>query len=347
MAIIAPSRTFDGSDLSTNVFGKVIKDGIRVVGFREERNKEGNFFFMLPPYKADVQGRGVSWKVVPVRDNFGIDVKEIFAVPVNCPIAYFASRVKQFFPDYAKVETTIQDGRTAKRYPPFGRPANKVIFNMAYMNALQLGAHVLTLPQFGGGEHIEAWGRRRMPDGSDAPLLNNPEAAIPIFIQLKKGAIGQPWTVTPEPSKTYKLPTELTDSTYIYNLDNVVHYPEVEYLIEKLRGFVPTEIFNQCMAGYVSSTGSTMSRATVVTPVAVAPALIPTPSIAAPVGLTAQPTSAILKAVVPQPPAPVEPTVPSFVTANTANPAAAATPTFTVEQARAYLQQHRADVMNS
>ena len=346
MANIAPSRTFEGSDLSTNVFGKIIKDGIRVVSFRDERNKEGNFFFILPPYKADSAGRGVSWKVVQVRDNFGIDVKEMFAVPKQCPVSYFAGRVKQFYPDYAKVEQANVNGRAIKRYPAFGRQTNKVIFNVAYMQSLHLGSHVLTLPQFGGAEHVEAWGRRRMADGSEAPLLNNPDAAIPVFIQLKKDAIGMPWVVAPDASKTYKLPPELSDSNYLYNLDDVVHYPEIDYLIDKMRSFVPTEIFNKCMAGYALPGGTVFGGGLTSSPAmaspassTVAPPSYPTTTVSQPAQI-APVSSPMPRAMVPMTPqAQQEPPVPSLSTANAGNPTAGATPTFTVEQARAYLNQ--------
>lgn len=370
MAVIAPSRSFDGSDLSTNVFGKVIKDGVRTVNFREDKNKEGNFFFILPPYKVDAMGRGVSWKVVSIRDNFGIDVKETFAVPQRCPIAYFSGRVKQFYPDYAKVEQVQQAGRTVKRYPPFGRLTNKVLFNVGYMQALQLGAHVLTLPQFGGGEHIEAWHRRRMPDGSEAPLLNHPDAAIPVFIQLKKDAVGQPWVVTPEASKTYKLPAELADANFLYNLDEVVHYPEIDYLLEKLQSFVPTEIFNRCMHGYQLPNGHVIGSASSggvalpsASPAPVPSAGIPTagiPTAGIPTagipGTGVNPTAgmpvavsqpmplvggAIPKAVVPT--LPVEAPVPQVPAPAMSNPMAAAPSSggYSIEEARKFLAQGR------
>lgn len=367
MAVIAPSRSFDGSDLSTNVFGKVIKDGVRTVNFREDKNKEGNFFFILPPYKADAMGRGVSWKVVSIRDNFGIDVKETFAVPPRCPVAYFSGRAKQFYPDYAKVETVTLNGRTQKRYPPFGRLTNKVLFNVSYMQAPQLGAHVLTLPQFGGAEHIEAWGRRRMSDGSEAPLLNNPDAAIPVFIQLKKDAVGMPWVVTPEPSKTYRLAPELSDATYLYNLDDVVHYPEVEYLVEKLQSFVPSEIFNRCMQGYQLPNGQVIGASTTVAVPAGVPTNYPSASIPPasipPIGTgvnpvanmpttggypapVAQPmplvTGSIPKAVVPTlPSAPVEAPVPQVPAPALSNPMAAAPGGYSIDDARRFLAQGR------
>lgn len=364
MAVIAPSRSFDGSDLSTNVFGKVIKDGVRIVNFREDKNKEGNFFFILPPYKVDGMGRGVSWKVVSIRDNFGIDTKETFAVPQRCPIAYFSGRVKQFYPDYAKVEQIQQAGRTVKRYPPFGRLTNKVLFNVGYMSALQLGAHVLTLPQFGGGEHIEAWHRRRMPDGSEAPLLNHPDAAIPVFIQLKKDAVGQPWVVTPEASRTYKLPEQLADASFLYNLDEVVHYPEIEYLLEKLQSFVPTEIFNRCMQGYQLPNGHVIGGSAGLATPSVAPVPVPTgmpmamptaagtgmnPTAGMPAS-AAQPMplvgGSIPKAVVPTMPmaAPVEAPVPQVVAGSLSNPMAApaqASGGYTIEEARKFLAQGR------
>lgn len=356
MAVIAPSRSFEGSDLSTSVFGKLVKDGVRTVGFREERNKDGNFFFILPPYKADASGRGVSWKVVSVRDNFGIDVKELYAVPRNCPVAFFSSRAKQFYPEYTKVEQANVNGRTIKRYPPFGRLTSKVIFNVAYMNNMQLGAHVLTLPQFGGGEHIEAWGRRRMPDGSEAPLLNHPEAAIPVFIQLKKDAVGMPWVVTPEASKTYRLPAELADANYLYNLDDVIYYPEIDYLVDKLHSFIPTDIYNKCMTGYVLPNGITIGNeptrvlnpgiptaSTAGNPQAFASTAVsgyPQASVPGPISIA--PLGGMPRTTIPQagiPTAQVAEVVPSIQAVNTSNPVAA-TP-YTVEQARAYLERHK------
>jgi len=359
MAVITPSRSFDGSDLSTNVFGRTLKDGIRVINFRDDRNKEGNFFFILPPYKADAMGRGVSWKVLAVRDNFGIDVKETFSIPRNCPVAYFAGRVKQFYPDYARVEQVSQNGRQVKRYPPFGRPANKVLFNVAYMRDLSLGAHVLTLPQFGGGEHIEAWHRRRMPDGSEAPLLNDPNAAIPVFIQLKKDAVGQPWVVTPEASRTYPLPPELADANYLYNLDEVVHYPEIEYLVEKLHSFVPAEIFNRCMQGYqmpngtvIGGSAASVSGATlpVPAPSGIPSASIPTANGNIPVSRPGpapmpMPTAApIPRAMVPTAPVQADRPLPQVQAASASNPMSAPVggpPPFTLDQAREFLQAGR------
>lgn len=365
MAVLAPSRSFEGSDLSTNVFGRIIRDGLRVVNFRDDKNKEGAYFFILPPYKVDSAGRGVSWKVVPVRDNFGLDTKEMFAVPPNCPVGYFAGRARTYFPEWAKQEKTkLPNGRDVTKYPPSGRATNKVLFNVAYMNHLHLGSHLLTLPQFGGAEHIEAWGRRRMPNGSEAPLLNDPAAAIPVFIQLKKDAVGMPWIVKPEAAQTYQIPGELADADNLYNLDDAVHYPEIEYLLEKLQSNVPADIFNRCMAGYQLPNGAIIGNSSSVvqqpmaqaTPIAPAhqgyPAAsgyaqqaaqsFPAPTMSQPLPLS-QP---VPKAVIPnmgppQPPQMAVEQVPSVITQNTGNPMAGGAPQFTKEQAKAWLQTQR------
>lgn len=250
MAIIQASRTFEGSELTSNAFGKVLIDGIRSVSFREDKNKEGNFFFILPPYKVDRFGKGVSWKTLQVRDNFGIDVKERFAVAPNCPISFFANQVKLLFPDYAKVEKFSHEGKEMKRYPTYGRTVNRVIFNVAYFKGLELGAHILEVPQFGAGDKVEAYSRGKQPGGEDNPLINDYKAAYPVWFQLKKNAVGNPWEVTIEKSRAYALPESLADSDNLYNLDDVIYYPDPEYLIEKLRSITPVEIFEACMNGY-------------------------------------------------------------------------------------------------
>ncbi len=346
MAVLTPTRQFEGSDLSTNIFGKIIKEGVRVVNFREDKNREGNFFFILPPYKLDANGGTVSWKVIQVRDNFGIDIKETFAVGRNCPVAYFSGKVKIDYPEFAKVVQTQVNNKQVKRYPPFGRVANKVLFNVAYMSQMQLGAHVLVLPQFGGGEHIEAWNRRRMPDGSEAPLLNDPASAIPVFIQLKRDAVGQPWTVTPEASKRYALPTELTDSDYLYNLDEVVHYLSVEELIEKLRNCVPADIFNRCMSGYQLPNGTILGNSTSAAPAFVnnsgTPGPVPvTTAVSAPAAQpVAMPMAAVPKALVPQVAVPAEAPLPVVQTEYASNPTAdPAKPVYTLADAHRFLNR--------
>lgn len=250
MPIIAPSKSFEGSELSNNAFGKILIDGVRTVSFKEDKNKDGNFFFILPPYKADRFGKGVSWKTVEVRDNFGIDTKERFSVAPNCPIQYFANQVKLLFPDYAKVEKESRDGKEMKKYPTYGRTVKRVLFNVGYFKQLELGAHILEVPQFGAGDKIEAYSRGKQPSGEDNPPLNDYRASYPVWFQLKKNAVGNPWEVTVEKSKSYPLPEALAYSENLYNLDEVIHYPDPDSLVEKLRGITPTEIFDACMNGF-------------------------------------------------------------------------------------------------
>lgn len=327
MAIIQPARSFEGSDLSSSAFGKIIKDGVRTVSFREDKNKEGNFFFILPPYKADRFGKGVSWRTVEVRDNFGAgNTKEKFAIRDSCPISYFANQVKLLFPGYAKVEEEADQtsGQKRKRYPTFGRITKKVLFNVAYFKDLSLGAHVMELPQYGAAEKIEQYGRQKNPDGTDKALLNDWKGAIPVWVHLNmsKGKGGNPWEVTIEASQKYPLPEGLADSDNLYNLDDVIEYPEADTLVEKLRQVTPTDIFDTCMEGYFKMKGKqTLPRitdtgtATLVT--APAPAAFSLP-----------------KAVIPG--KPIETAIPQTHVETTSNPTARFA---TKEQAQAWLAQ--------
>ena len=246
MPVYTPSRVFEGSE--SNPFGRIVKEGIRTVSFRDDKNKEGNFFFILPPYKLDRAGNAVSWKVINVRTDFGIDPKERFVEAPDCPIKFFANRVKMLFPEYAKIETVKENGQDRKKYPTYGRIQKQNVFNVAYCKQLELGAHVLNIPQWGAGSVIEDWSRTKGVDGKDRPMLNDPKAAYPVWFQLKKNL--PPWVVTVESSKAYGLPESLADSDYLYNLDEVLYYPDKEELVEKLRSITPAEIFNVCMEDY-------------------------------------------------------------------------------------------------
>lgn len=334
MPVIKPTRSFEGSDLSTSVFGRIVKDGVRVINFRDEKNSAGNFFFILPPYKADSYGKGISWKVLPVRDNFGIEPKELFPIGPNCPISYFSNQAKLRYAQYAKTEKVMVDGRMVNKYPSFGRPVNKVLFNSSYMKEPALGAHVLTLPQFGAAEQIERWNRRVLPNGGEAPLINDPERITPIWIQLKKNAVGNPWVVTPDPSQYYTLPPELSDSEYLYNLDDIICYPDPELLIAKLRTFTPADIFNACIAGYRQNDATTVSMAV---PTAESkPAMPQAAPVATPVAISAP----IAKATVG--PAPVADVVPKVHVEATANPMQEAPKQWSIEEAKRYLSQQKA-----
>lgn len=253
MSIINPSRKFEGGEMSDNPYGAVIRPGIRTINFRDQENKNGVYLFLLPAYKVDSHGAGVWYKLLTIRDNFGLGTKEKFAVQSNCPADWFAAKAKLYVPKYAEVTKEEKDGRTLTIYPAFGRTTKRVLFNAAYFKQLALGAHVLDLPQFGAADVIEAWCRTKQPDGSDNPMLNDYNAAIPIEFKLDKNVKGNPWKVTINSGKAYKLNEALADSDNLYNLEDVVLYPSKQEVIDKLRKLAPVEIFDKCMNGYTDA----------------------------------------------------------------------------------------------
>jgi hypothetical protein len=223
---------------------------VRQVSFKEDKNKLGNYFVLLPAYKADSRGQGVWFKVVYVRNNFGIDGYESFASKQGDPITYFENQVKLHFPNYAKVEKVTIGGKERKKYPTYGRVSPKVMYNVAYVNELHLGAHVLVVPEHYVGQTIFGWGNTVGSDGQKRPMLNDHKSAIPFKLQLRTDAQGQPWLIEIEANKRYALPEQIANSEYLYNLDEVVHYPTEDELVTKLRQITPSEIFDACMKGY-------------------------------------------------------------------------------------------------
>jgi len=251
MAIINSSRNFTGSEMTSNLYGATIKAGVRTVNFRDQENKNGVCVFLLSAYKTDSAGNGVWYKVFQVRDNFGLEIKEKFPVLLqNDPIDYFASQAKLHFPTYAAINKTTKDNREVKVYPSFGRTTTKVLFNSAMFRSLPLGSHVLEIPQYGCADVVNAWVRGRTPEGEPNPMLNDYQKAIPVEFRLVQGAKGNPWQVMINAGKVYALPEQLADSAYLYNLDDVIAYPQIDELVEKLRKITPTHIFNKCMSGY-------------------------------------------------------------------------------------------------
>ncbi|NBQ68169.1 MAG: hypothetical protein EBU46_04760 [Nitrosomonadaceae bacterium] len=250
MPIIRPTRKFDGGEMGNQNNASILKPGIPFINFKEDANKNGAKVFLLGAYKADAEGNGIWYRVVKIRDNFGLDTKEKFAVQPNCPVEWFASKVKSYAPNYAKVEEVVKDNRKQKVYPSFGRTTYRVIFNAAYVNRMELGAHVLDIPQWNCGSVIYDWCQ-----DPEKPMLNDYAAAIPVNFKLEKGnTMGNPWQVTIESFKSFSLPPELADTDYLHNLDEVVVYPDKAKLLEKLRASTPNDLFNRCMAGYSDGT---------------------------------------------------------------------------------------------
>jgi hypothetical protein len=189
--------------------------------------------------------------------------KEKFAVQPNCPVEYFANKVQTFAPEMAKSNQIKDDnGKVRWVYPSWGRTAWRVLYNSAIYNDFGLGVHVLDLPQSGGASVIDEYVRGKQADGSSNPDLTDYEHAIIINVKLDLKAVGQPWKIQINPSKTYPLPTQLADTDYLYNLDEVITYPDKNTLIDKLKSLVPTDIFRKGMEGYSDGTITVSMAAT-------------------------------------------------------------------------------------
>ena len=267
MAIIRASRTFEGGELRQSG-GGYLKPGTRIMNFRDKANLEGVYVCILEAYKEDQGGNGVWYKPLKIRADFGLDTKEKFAVQPNCPIDYFASKVKTHAPNFAKTEKVKRDNREMTVYPAFGRTTWRVLYNAIYLKNAEAGIHVLDLPQSGGASVIDEYVKGKSPDGAENPRLNDYQAALPVYIKLDLTVAGQPWKVVVKEGKTYPLDESYADTDNLYNLDNVVNYPSKEELIEKLRMVVPNNLFNQCMAGYSDGTVKVSFNAPVTAPAA-------------------------------------------------------------------------------
>lgn len=253
MAIIKASKKFIGGDISNRASTKYIKDGVRQVVFNKSENKDGAYLYFLPPYKTDAEGNGVWYKAFRIRDNFGDKFKEKYALrePNNDAVEHFEKSFKVLFPDLAKVvDETDEKGQTRKRYPLYGRKTTRVVFNVAYVNHLDKGNHVLDLPSYMGASQLLDWLEAKDARGKDRPMVNDPERMIPVFVKLKDGGSGNPWQIIPDPNDVSEIPDELADSDFIYNLDDVFDYKSNEELIEKLRGMYAPDVFNACMEGF-------------------------------------------------------------------------------------------------
>lgn len=249
MPIIRPDRKFSGSEIGNQGSASILKPDIKAISFKNAKVSNPLEVFILGAYKQDSEGNGVWYKVVKVRDNFGVDTKEKFAVQSNCPVDWFASKVKAYAPNLAKVEEVVKDGRKMKVYPSFGRTTFRVLFNAAYKAQLGEGAHVLDVPKYQCGEKVDQWCQN-----PDKPMINDYQAALPIEIIFDLERQGNPWDLSINAYKQYQLPEQLADTDYLYNLDDVINYPDKEVLIEKLRRNVPSDLFNRCMSDYSDGT---------------------------------------------------------------------------------------------
>lgn len=250
MAIIRPSKKFIGSEIDLRDAGKYIKSDVRQVTFSKRNNPNGAYLYFLPPYKADASGDGVWYKKISIRDNFGDKFKEKYLVIDNDPVAHFERNLRALYPDIAATRDGVDEkGQSRKIYPLSGRIATRVVYNVAYLNDLEAGPHVLDLPAYNGASIIDAWLKEKDTRGRDRPLLCDPESCIPVFIKLRDGG-GAPWQIEPSQGEAAVIPVELADSDNLYNLDQIFVIKTPEELIAKLREMFTNEVFTNCMEGY-------------------------------------------------------------------------------------------------
>jgi len=278
MSFITPARAFEGGDMANQGATKLIKETVPTISFNEGKNKSGIYLFVMPPYKSDAIGQGVWYKVITVRDNFGMDTfKERFVEREDSPIAWFQRQVKAKYPKFAEVAKMQKDGKDWKVFPPYGRTTKRVLFNVAYANDLNAGVFVLDVPSYGCADVIDAYHRRPGFDGALPPLVCDPAQACPVFFKLNKDGVGNPWQVAVEGGKRFALPDQLASK--LFNLDDVCIMHSNEDLLNKLRSVVPPELFNDCMQGYAGisnvAASITTTAPTAANPMMAAPVAAP------------------------------------------------------------------------
>jgi hypothetical protein len=250
MAFIKPSLNFDGAEtgLSQNKT-PYLKESVQKVIFDKNNNHQGAYLYFMPPYRTDSFGQGVWYKCFEIRDNFGDKYKEKYYVPNKDqdPAEYFAKNFRMLYPEEAKVAKVTTNGKTFNKYPNFGRVTKRNIFNVAYANNLNAGVFVLDLPAVNGASQLHEWHNKTDIHGNPRGLVNDPDRALPVFIQLKDGGTN-PWYLNVESSQPVALPPQLGDA--LYNLDDVFVSKPKEEIIAKLRDMYPADLFDRCMDGF-------------------------------------------------------------------------------------------------
>lgn len=255
MAIIPPSRKFEGSELNLAASSApYIKDGVRKALFNKNNNQEGAYLYFLPSYRVDSAGNGVWFKKITVRDNFGTNFKEKYYVPnkVKDPAEHFAFNFRQLYPEEARVKDVEVNGRKFKQYPSFGRATERVLYNVAFAQNLGTGAHVLDLPLRNGADILMNWLDGRDMRGNLREPINQPNNCFPVFVRLKDNS-ANPWMLQVDTSQAVALPEQLADSDYLYNLDEILVEKSKEEIIDKLRDMYP-DVFDECMENYAGLT---------------------------------------------------------------------------------------------
>lgn len=252
MAVIKPSIKFEGSELNLNPSSTpYIQEGVRRAIFNKTTNQEGAYLYFLPSYKADRAGNGVWYKKITVRDNFGTSYKEKYVVldKSQDPAEYFANNFRALFPEEARVGETEVNGKKFKKYPNYGRTTDRVVYNVAFAQNLGLGAHVLDLPLRNGADSLMNWLEGKDMMGRGRQPINDPDHCVPVFVKLKENS-ANPWMIQIENSEAVRLPEQLADSDYLYNLDEIFVIKSKEEIISKLRDMYDEDTFDQCMNGF-------------------------------------------------------------------------------------------------
>jgi hypothetical protein len=270
MAIIPPSLKFEGSDLNLSQSSTpYIKEVVRRAVFNKSTNKDGAYLYFLPGYKADSNGSGVWFKKIYIRDNFGVNFKEKYYVANRAadPAEYFANNFRMLYPEEAKVTDQEVNGRKFKKYPNYGRVAERVLFNVAFSQNLSSGAHVLDLPLRNGADILMNWLEGVDIHNNPRQPINHHERCVPVFVKLRE-ATANPWMIQVESNSPVALPTQLADSDYLYNLDDIFVIKPKEEIISKLREMYPADVFDDCMDGFPGLTRASSQGAVVQKPAA-------------------------------------------------------------------------------
>lgn len=249
--VIKPTgAAFKGSALEDRQSYSVLKPGVRSISFKDY--PQGFWFVICPPYTVDENGNPVWYKVVTERVDFGLGDKRNF--PVNdtliCPVAFFESRFKEKYPHLATVTTITENGKTRKKYPPYGRTRKKVLLNIFLCQNPAAGNFILEIPAFGPGSEIAEYTKKTTMDGRPKPFLNDPSGGIAIMIKKDPSLGLKAWELQIEENTKVPMPPDLTIAANLYNLDAVVRTTDIYAVIDELAVMFDQQTFDYCMAGY-------------------------------------------------------------------------------------------------
>lgn len=255
MSYILPSREFEGSAVQTYVSSPYVNHQVPRMLFNSKNNPEGAYILFLPAYKLDSMGRGVWFKKITVRDNFGASFKEKYYVADkgSDPAEYFAFnyiRIHGF--DSVRPQKDKSDkGRTFMKYPNFGRLTERVLFNVTYYRRepaeLQREkVYVLDLPLINGANKLLDYTTSKQIDGSYREPINHPARCVPVKVGMT-GEGANPWVIQVESSDhAVALPPNLAN---LNHLDEILIQKDPQEIISKLREMYPAD-FDTCMEGY-------------------------------------------------------------------------------------------------